>query len=324
MRVIQARRFGGPEVLTLVEAPEPVAERGQVLVAVEVAAIDFVQTQLRRGFTPGPPLPDLPYVPGGTVAGRVRSAGAGVDQGWLGRRVVTRTASGWGGNAELAVAEADALVEVPADVGLDVAAALLDDGSTALGLVDGVGIQPGEWVLVEAAAGGLGSLLVQLAVAAGGRVIGAAGGARKLDLAKQLGAEAVVDYGEPGWAELARAATGGRGPDVVFDGVGGQLGRDAFAVTAPGGRFSVHGASSGAATVIEPAEADRQGVRVLELSQLFALQRGVRERAGRALAEAAAGRLRPVIGQARPLAEAADAHAAMEARTVLGKSLLLI
>jgi NADPH2:quinone reductase len=101
------------------------------------------------------------------------------------------------------------------------------------------------WVLVEAAAGGVGGLLVQLARAAGARVVGAARGPQKLDLAKELGAEAVVDYAEPGWPERVREATGGSGPDVVLDGVGGQIGREAFGVTARGGRFSLHGAGSG-------------------------------------------------------------------------------
>jgi NADPH:quinone reductase len=167
MRVITVERFGGPEVLVAGRAPDPVAGTGQVVVEVAVAAIDFVQTQLRRGFTPGPPLPEPPYVPGATVAGLVSSVGEGVDRALIGRRVVARTASGYGGNAELAVVAADSLIDVPDGVGLPEAAALLDDGRTALGLVEVAAVRAGEWVLVEAAAGGLGSLIVQLARAAG-------------------------------------------------------------------------------------------------------------------------------------------------------------
>lgn len=324
MRVVQAMRFGGPEVLVPSLAPDPVSAAGQVVVAVSFAAISFVQTQVRRGFTPGPPLPDLPYVPGASVAGRVSGVGQGVDPGWVGRRVVTRTASGYGGNAERAVAAVEALIPVPGGLGLQEAAALLDDGSTALGLVEGARIRADEWVLVEAAAGGVGGLLVQLARAAGARVVGAARGPQKLDLAKELGAEAVVDYAEPGWPERVREATGGSGPDVVFDGVGGQIGREAFGVTARGGRFSLHGAASGAPTVIDSDEAQRRGVTVIGIEQLRGFGTGAKARTERMLAEAAAGHVRPVIGQVLPLEQADAAHAAIEARTVLGKTLLMI
>ena len=304
--------------------PDPVAGTGQVVVEVAVAAIDFVQTQLRQGITPGPPLPEPPYVPGATVAGEVTSVGAGVDRAWIGRRVVTHTASGWGGNAERAVAAVEGLVIVPAAVGLREAAALRDDGSTALGLVERAGVRAGEWVLVEAAAGGLGSLLVQFARAAGARVVGAARGKRKLDLITELGAEAVVDYSEPGWSARVRAATGGRGADVVFDGVGGRLGREAFAAVADGGRFSLHGAASGTVTEIDAAEAQRREVTVIEIMQLMRIGTDSKGLAERVLAEAAAARISPVIGQTFPLDQAAAAHAAIEARQVLGKTLLII
>jgi NADPH2:quinone reductase len=294
------------------------------VIEVSVAAIDFVQTQLRRGFTPGPPLPELPYVPGASVAGRVAEVGESVDRGWIGRRVVARTASGWGGNAEKAVAVVETLVEVPPELGLPEAAALLDDGSTALGLMEGVGVRAGDWVLVEAAAGGVGSLLVQLARTAGARVVGAARGLSKLAAVKEVGADVVVDYSEPGWQNRVVEATGGRQPDVVFDGVGGQIGQEAFEVTAAGGRFSIHGASSGSATVIDAARAAQRQIRVLGLEQLHHFGDGAKQRLERVLAEAAAGRLTPVIGQTFPLEEAALAHTAMENRTALGKTLLLI
>ncbi|MEV4176116.1 zinc-binding dehydrogenase [Nonomuraea sp. NPDC049709] len=326
MRAVQVTRFGGPEVLVAAEVPDPVAGPGQVVVGVEVAEINFVETQLRRGITPGPPLPEPPYVPGGGVAGRVVSVGEDVDPDWKGRRVTVSTAAGRGGNAELAVAEADGLVEVPEGLGLPEAAALLHDGGTAVGLVDRAGIRAGDWVLVEAAAGGLGSLLVQLALGAGARVIAAVGSGPKAELARELGAEVVVDYTRDGWTDLVRRGTGGQGPDVVFDGVGGPIGRAAFEVTARGGTFSVHGASSGSATTIDPAEAAGRGVTVIGLDQLFGLSEpdGARLRTERALAAATAGHIRPVIGRTFPLERAADAHAAMEARAVPGKTLLTL
>ncbi|KAB2372456.1 zinc-binding dehydrogenase [Actinomadura montaniterrae] len=321
MKVVRVTRFGGPEVLVAGEAPEPAAGPGQVVVAVAVAEINFVETQLRRGITPGPPLPEPPYVPGGGVAGRVAAIGDGVAPEWLGRRVTTGTAGRLGGNAERAVADVDDLVPVPDGLDLAEAAALLHDGGTALGLFDGAGVRAGDRVLVEAAAGGLGSLLVQLALSAGARVVGAARGEAKLALVRELGAEA-VDYSEPGWAKRVLDATGGF--DVVFDGVGGEIGREAFGATARGGRFSVHGASAGAATVIPPEEAAERGVTVFGIEQLMGFGDGAKERVRRALDAAAAGRIRPVIGRRLPLERAADAHAAMEARSVVGKTLLVV
>ncbi|WP_229076626.1 zinc-binding dehydrogenase [Actinoplanes sp. DH11] len=323
MRVIQAIRFGGPEVLVLGEAPEPVAGPGQVVVDVAVAGMTFVETQIRRGTDRWHAGPRLPYVPGTLVAGQVSDVGDQVDPAWRGRRVVAGT-GGTGGFAERAVASAGELFPVPDGLGLPEATALYSDGSTAQGLAEHAGIGPGDRVLVEAAAGGVGSLLVQLARVAGAQVVGAARGARKLDVARDLGAHAVVDYSEPGWTDRVLEATGGAGPTVVFDGVGGRIGRAAFEVTARGGRFSVHGAASGEATLIDPAEAGRRGVRVLDIEQLFGFGPHVVRWAEQMMSQAAAGLVRPVIGQTFSLERAADAHAAMENRTAVGKTLLLI
>ncbi|QKW32826.1 zinc-binding dehydrogenase [Actinomadura sp. NAK00032] len=321
MRVIQMTRFGGPEVLVPAEAPDPVAAAGQVVVDVAVAGITFVETQIRRGVDQWHAKPPLPHVPGGLVAGRVSSVGAQVDPDWLGRRVIATT--GDGGFAERAAAPVGGLFRVPDGLGLPEAIALHSDGSTAQGLVENAEIGAGEWVLVEAAAGGVGSLLVQLARAAGARVVGAARGARKLDLIRELGAEAAVDYSEPDWTERVLKATGGAGPDVVFDGVGGGIGRAAFEVTAPGGRFSVHGASSGEVTVIDPAEAQAKQVDVIGIEQLFEFRPNVVRWAEQMMSQAAAGLVRPIIGQTFPLERAADAHAAIEQRTAVGKTLLV-
>ncbi|MBB5780274.1 zinc-binding dehydrogenase [Nonomuraea jabiensis] len=323
MRVVRVIGFGGPEMLVPGEAPDPVAGPGQVVVEVAVAGVTFVETQIRRGTDKWHARPELPYVPGGLVAGRVSSAGEGVDPAWVGRRVIAGTGE-TGGFAERAVAAAEDLFAVPDDLGLPEAVALHSDGSTAQGLIEGAKVRPGEWVLVEAAAGGVGSLLVQLARTAGARVVGAARGSRKLDLIRELGAEAAVDYSEPGWTERVLEATGGAGADVVFDGVGGEIGRAAFGVTARGGRFSVHGASSGEVTAVDPAQTGREDVDVIGIEQLFGFGPHVARWAEEMMAQAAAGLVRPVIGQTFPLERAADAHAAIEHRTALGKTLLLI
>ncbi|WP_424535881.1 zinc-binding dehydrogenase [Sphaerisporangium viridialbum] len=323
MRVAQVTRFGGPEVLVTTEVPDPVAAPGEVVIDVSVADTLFVETQIRKGWGREFFSFEPPYVPGGAVGGQVLAVGEGVDRGWVGRSVVAST-SGGGGYAEQAVVPVEALNAVPEGLGLAEAVALLSDGVTGLAVFDAAGVKPNEWVLITAAAGGMGVLLVQLAHAAGARVAAAARGERKLGLARELGAEIAVDYTEPGWAERVRGATGGAGPDVVFDGAGGEAGLAAFAVTASGGRFSAHGAPSGGFSPIDPEEARRRGITVRSIQDVRFTPAEQKELAERALAEAAAGRIKPVIGQTFPLDRASEAHTAIESREVIGKTLLLV
>ncbi|MDF9813948.1 NADPH2:quinone reductase [Streptomyces sp. SPB162] len=267
MRAVQVTRFGGPEVLVAVSLPDPVAGPGEVVVGVEAADVILFEARIRAGlardFVPVRP----PYVPGGAVAGRVLSVGEGVRSGWIGRAVAARVGDR-GGYAERALVAADALVAVPDGLGSREAAALVHDGTTALGLADGARTKPGEWVLVTGAGGGLGILMVQLALAAGERVVAAARGRRKLDLLAELGAHAVVDYSLPGWEERVREATGGAGPDMVYDGVGGGIGRAAFEMTAAGGQFSAHGAAAGGFAPIDAEDARRREVTLRGIEQV--------------------------------------------------------
>jgi NADPH:quinone reductase len=300
MQAAVIHEFGPPEVLRLEEVAEP---EGEALVEGAFASVTFVETMVRAGRAPHSSMePALPAILGNGVAGTVDGA-----------RVVTTT-GGLGGYAERAAVPRAWLIEVPDGLGLDVAAALLADGRTAVGLIAAARIAPGDTVLVEAAAGGVGTLLVQLARGAGAQVIAAAGGERKLALARELGAEQTVDYTRDGWARGLEA-------DVVFDGVGGAVGRAAFTTLRPGGRMVSFGLASGSWAKIEPEEA---GAREVELvSPARPTPEESAERSRHALAEAAAGRLRPVIGQVVPLAEAAAAHAAIEARATAGKTLLV-
>ena len=255
----------------------------------------------------------LPMVPGNGVGGAVAAVGAGVDPALVGRRVVTST-GGAGGYAEKVAVDAASLVPVPDGLALDVAVALLADGRTATMLVDAAGVRGGDRVLVEAAAGGVGTLIVQLAHAAGARVIGAAGGERKLALATSLGADTAIDYTEPGWERAA-------GPvDVVFDGVGGAIARAAFGLLGHGGRMVSFGLASGTWSDVSEQEAAERGVTRIGLQRPDPA--ASRAFTARALAAAAEGRLRPVIGACFPLACAAEAHAAIEARATVGKTLL--
>ncbi|ADB50794.1 Alcohol dehydrogenase zinc-binding domain protein [Conexibacter woesei DSM 14684] len=313
--------FGAAEVLRARQVADPVPGPGEVLVEVSYASVTFVETQVRSGRGPFG-RPPLPRTPGNGVGGRVVAVGPGVDASAKGAIVVTTT-GGAGGYAELAVARADDTVPVPPGVDLRDAVALLADGRTAVLLFEQAAIAPGERVLVEAAAGGVGSLLVQLAVNAGARVVGAAGGARKGELIASLGA-AFVDYSQPDWLQRVRSAAGGETGDldVVFDGVGGAIGTAAATALGSGGRISVYGIASGADADLDEHALAARSIRILGLS---AAPTPAESRAlvGEALRLAADGTLRPVVGQTFPLSEAAAAHAAIEARTTVGKTLLV-
>lgn len=315
MRAVWLREFGGPEVLTPGEAPDPVAGPGQVVVDVEFVNITFIETQFRASGR-GPFAAELPTVPGNGVGGVIAAVGDGVAADLLGARVVTGT-GGSGGYAERVAVSADTVFRVPDGLPLDVAVALLADGRTATMMTRAADVRAGDRVLVEAAAGGVGSLLVQLAKAAGARVVAAAGGVRKLSVATDLGADVVVDYTDEGWAKRVRDALGA--VDVVFDGVGGEIGRTAFELLDGGGRMVSFGLASGTWTPIGDEEAAAHGVI---LTRPSATPDELRAYTESALAEAAAGRLRPVIGQRFPLAGAADAHAAIQSRATIGKTLL--
>ncbi|MCW3840271.1 zinc-binding dehydrogenase [Micromonospora yasonensis] len=315
MRAVWLREFGGPEVLVPGPAPDPVPGLGQVLIEVAYANLTFVETMFRAtGF--GPFARSLPLIPGNGVGGTITGIGPGVDPGLIGRRVVTST-GGTGGYAERVVVAHDAPLPVPDGLPLDEAVALLADGRTALMLVRAAGLRPGERVLVEAAAGGVGSLLTQLATAAGARVVAAAGGPRKVALLRERGLDVVVDYREPDWPHRVRAASGG--VDVVFDGVGGPVARAAFGLLDPGGRLLSFGLAGGAWADVPEETAAARGVTLLRPN---ATPGELRARTAQALAEGAAGRLRPLIGQRFPLERAADAHAAMQSRATVGKTLL--
>ncbi|GAA2087208.1 zinc-binding dehydrogenase [Actinomadura alba] len=315
MRAVWLTKFGGPEVLAARDTPEPVAGPGQALIDVEFANITFIETQIRSGR--GPFEVELPMILGNGVGGVVASVGAQADTGLVGRRVIAGL-GGSGGYAERVVVGADALVGVPEGVDLSDAVALLADGRTATSRVRAAGLRAGDRVLVEAAAGGVGTLLVQLARAAGATVIGAAGGPRKVELVRDLGADVAVDYRDPGWPDRVREAVGG--VDVVFDGVGGAIASAAFGLLDKGGRMLSYGLASGEWAAISDETAAERGVTILRGAggtpeELRALTRS-------ALAEAAAGRLRPVIGQRYPLERAADAHEAIQSRATVGKTLL--
>ncbi|RSM60318.1 NADPH:quinone reductase [Actinoplanes sp. ATCC 53533] len=316
MRAVWLKEFGKPDLLRVEDTPPPVPAAGQVLIAVEFANITWIETMFRAtGFGPFPP---PPMIPGNGVGGVVTAAGSAAEEHLVGKRVVTGT-GGSGGCAELVAVDATQLIEVPPTVPMDDAVALLSDGRTALMIIAAAEVRAGDRILIEAAAGGVGSLLVQLAEAAGARVVALAGGPRKMALARELGAAIAIDYREPDWAAAVRAACGE--VDVVLDGVGGAVAEVAFDLLGRGGRMISFGFSSAAGwpDLSEEAIAER-GIRVRR--GVFGPPEEQTRRTTEALALAAASRLRPVIGQRFPLDGAGEAHHTMETRAAVGKTLL--
>jgi NADPH2:quinone reductase len=317
MRVIEVDEFGGPEVLVVRDVADPVPGVGEVVVDVAYADIMWVETRIRSGtardYFPVRP----PYRPGGGVSGTVGRVGDGVDPGWVGRRVVTRTGEE-GGYVTRARVPTDGLIALPDAVTLRDAAAVNRDGATAMGLLAVVPVKPGDRVLVTNAAGALGALLVQLVGAAGGQVVAAARGERKLALLSELGAAVTVDYSLPNWTEQVGQVA------VVFDGAGGDYGRAALGRLVDGGAFAAYGTPAGSFAVPDPAEAERRGLTVTGIAQVRFPPDQVKRHTEAAVAEVAAGRLAPLIGQVYPLELAADAHRAVEARLTTGKTLLSV
>jgi NADPH2:quinone reductase len=300
----------------VVELVPPEARGGEVVVGVEAAEVLFLDTQLRSGWGREYFALDLPFVPGAGVAGVVRSVGADVDSAWIGKRVIAGTGGvgtyNGGGYAEQAAVPVAEVFAVPDDVELGVALAALHDGSTALAQLERGNPARGERVLVTAAGGSLGSWLIPLLSATGTTVVAAARGDAKLRRAKELGAHEVVDYSVPHWADGLEPV------DVVFDGTGGAIGEAAYGITRSGGRFLGYGAASG--DFAAPAQG-RDDVTLVGIFQPDPVE--WRERTRRALDELAQGRIAPTIGQTFALSEAAAAHAAIEDRRTVGKTLLL-
>lgn len=318
MRAVIADHPGTPQVLHPVTLPDPEPDTGQVRVAVEVAAITFIDTLIRAGSPVAPPA-TFPVILGNGVGGTIDRVGPGVDPAWIGTRIVTTT-GGTGGYASVAIAATQDLHRVPDRLGLRAATALLADGRTAVGLHQAARIQPTETVIVTAAAGGVGSILVQLAKASGAEVIALAGSSTKLDHARSLGADTTVNYRDHDWPTRIHAAAAD-GVDVVFDGVGADLTAALFPLVRPGGRYLSHGAAGGGWGTIDETAAAERDVTVIGLSAIGAA--GMFDLTERALDLATRGTIRPTIGQTFSLDQASDAHATIESRAAIGKTLLL-
>jgi NADPH2:quinone reductase len=323
MHAIRQYAFGPAENLLYEELPDPEPGEDQVRIAVESCGVHFVDTVIRSGLQGGPfPLPALPMTPGREVAGTVEALGAGADERWLGRRVVAHLGQAGGGYAERAVAPVSSLHELADHVGNDAAVAMIGTGRTTMAILETGAITAEDTVLVTAAAGGIGSLLVQAARAAGADVVALAGGPEKVVRVRDLRATVAVDYREPGWEDAVRDALDGNGVSLAFDGVGGAVGRGALTLLGPTGRLVVFGFSSGEPTALTTADIlAGQTVTGSLGSRIMQRPGGLRSLEAEALAAVTDGTLTPAIDPF-PLAGAAAAHAALESRGTTGKVVL--
>jgi NADPH2:quinone reductase len=330
LKAIRFHEHGGPEVLRYEDVPDPAPGARQVLLRVLAAGVNYADASRRKGGTSYPRPTPLPFTPGSEVVGIVEKLGDGVTGVERGATVMAWL--GQGGYAECAVADAADLLPVPLGVKPAEALSLIIQGLTAaLILKDSARLQAGESVLVEGAAGGVGVLAVQLAKIYGaGRVIGAASTEAKRALAVSLGADATVDYSRPGWAAEVKAQNGGRGVDIILEMTGGAVFDEAFDCLAPFGRMVAYGNASRQPMNlgVQRLYAQCQTVTGFFLSGFIAGQSRDRGAfAAKLLAELGGyvrdGRLRLQLGGTYKLAQAADAHRALESRNTTGKIVLV-
>lgn len=320
-RAIVVEQTGGPEVLRVAQREPGAPGPGQARVRVGAAGVNFIDVYFRTGLYPRP----LPFVAGLEGAGRVEAVGAGVEDLAPGDRVAWASAPG--SYADVVVAPAGQLVRVPEGVDDETAAAVMLQGMTAHYLV-GALREPraGDWALVHAAAGGTGLLLVQMLRSAGVRVVATCSSDAKAALARDAGAERVVRYDREDFVSVAREATGGRGVDVVYDGVGKATFDGSLASLRPRGLLASFGQSSGPVPAFDIQRLNAGGSLVLtrpSLAHFVATRDELTLRAGAVLGAVAGRLLRVRIGARFALGDAGEAHQALERRETTGKLLLV-
>jgi len=321
VKAIVVEELGGPEVLRLRERPAPVPQPGQILVDISVAGVNFMDTGARRAGTGASR--EVPFVPGVEAAGRVSALGAGVTDFAIGDRVTWVYA--YGTYAEQIAVPAAAAVPVPDFISDEVAAAAMMQGLSAQHFAaEAAPVQPGQTVLVHAAAGGLGQILVQLIKLRGGRVIGLVSRPAKVAAARAAGADEVLVSAGDQFTEPVLELTGGQGVDTVFDGGGESTFWASTRVTRRHGTVLYYGAVIGAAPVINLRQLPNS-IKVCypTFFDHIPTREALLARSAELFGLIGDGRLSIKIGGRYPLADAARAHQDLESRATTGKLLLL-
>ena len=321
MKAIQVQKHGGPEVLTLADLPVPKPKSNEVVVKISAAGINFVDVYFREGRYPAP----LPFVVGQEAAGIVSEVGSEVKSWKPGDRVAyTSILSSY---AEYAAVPADRLVWIPETITFEQAAAAMLQGMTAHYLVNSTyPLKKGETALIHAAAGGVGLLLVQMAKNIGARVIGTVGSPDKAKLAREAGADEVINYTEQDFETETRRLTDGKGVHVVYDGVGQSTFEKDLNVLRPRGYLVLFGASSGPVAPVDPVKLLQKGSLFLTrptLAHHIATREELEQRATDVLNMISNGKLKLRSAHVYKLHEAQQAHRDLEGRKTTGKLLLI-
>ena len=321
MKAIQVSQTGGPEMLVPVELPAPKPKANEAVVQIKAAGVNFIDVYFREGRYPA----QLPFVNGQEAAGIVTEIGSDVTEVQVGDRVAYSSALG--SYAEYAAVPAARLVKIPDDLSFEQAAAAMLQGMTAHYLLHSTyKLQAGETALIHAAAGGVGLLLVQMAKKIGARVIGTAGTQDKAQLAREAGADECIIYTEADFETETRRLTGGKGVNVIYDGVGKATFEKGLNVLLPRGYLVLFGGSSGAVPPFDLIKLSQKGslfVTRPTLAHYTATREELEWRANDVLSWIAAGALKISIHKTYPLAEAAQAHRDLEGRKTTGKLLLV-
>ncbi|HEX5019812.1 MAG TPA: quinone oxidoreductase [Candidatus Binatia bacterium] len=328
MKAVRVHQLGGPEVLRYEEISNPSPKAGEVLVKIEAAGVNFLDVYYRSGFHwGGHHRRALPYIPGAEAAGIVLEAGTGVEEVKAGDRVAYGISNGSGSYAEFYAAPGWQLFKLPESVDFQTAAAVMLQGMTAHYLTHSTyAVKPNDTVLIHAAAGGTGLLLIQLAKLIGARVIGTVSTEEKAATARAAGADTTINYVKQDFAAEARRLTGGKGVNVVYDSVGKETYEKSLDSLAPLGMLVIFGQASGPVPPFDTAVLNAKGSLSLarpSLTHNVASHVDVVRRASDLFNWIEAGKLNVNIANVFRLADAAQAHRELESRKSVGKILLI-
>lgn len=317
MKAVRIHEFGSAENLRVDEIETPQPGAGEVLIKTRAAGINFADIMLRQGkYLFRPP---LPFTLGFEAAGKIEAVGEGVANLQTGQRVLAMMRGG--GYAEYAVAPAFQVIPIPDSLSDGEATALLVQGLTALGLLQD--LKPEQSILIHAAAGGVGSFLVQLAKQRGARVLGTASSAEKLEKVVGLGADSGINYTEADWTRQVLEATNGKGADLIIEMVGGEVGKSNFECLATKGTMIVYGAASGADFEVSALSLLGKMQTVKGYNLNLETPQNMAKFTGELMQSIAAGSLQISVTEF-PLEQAAEAHRAIESRKTTGKVVLTV
>ena len=322
MKAIQLKKYGGPEVLQVVELERPVPKGHQVLIEIHAIGVNYADTARREGQYVVPT--KLPFIPGAEIAGVVVETGESVTNVQAGDRVVTLIESG--GYAEFALADSRGLIPLQEKMEFEQAVALPLQGLSAYHILKTMGrLEAGETVLVHAAAGGVGTLAVQLAKLSGAsKVIATASTDDKLALAADMGADVLINYTEQGWEEKVLDATGGKGVDVALEMAGGEIFNKTLKCLGTFGRLVIYGVASGEQSRFYPSSlmARNQSVIGFFLPQIMRKPALIQSSMAEMLGYLSKGQLKLTIGGVFSLEQAAEVHRLLQSRQTKGKLIL--